>query len=129
MKSPNVLLTQPLRTITDQEAVENVVAKICDLGMSDYAFIHLQREKEGKGTIGYINPRWVAPEILLGESYSTQSDIYAVGLILWEIRYRKISYGWVKGPFEEKKIQRIVLAGERFRFIDFTFCFVLFSFS
>jgi serine/threonine protein kinase len=39
-----------------------------------------------------VNPRWVAPEILEGLPYSTYSDVYAFGLILWELRYRKLAY-------------------------------------
>src|SRR3989338_8693409 len=32
-----------------------------------------------------INPIWAPPEILTGEEYTLKADIYALGIVLWEI--------------------------------------------
>ena len=40
----------------------------------------------------HINQRWAAPEILEGRNYSVNSDVYSMGLVFWETRYRKIAY-------------------------------------
>lgn len=34
------------------------------------------------------NPIWLAPEILMNKSYGRPSDIYAVGMIAWELLER-----------------------------------------
>ncbi|RIB23963.1 kinase-like domain-containing protein [Gigaspora rosea] len=60
-------------------------AYIADLGLSISANIAIKKEKRGVyGILPYI-----APEILEGEQYTTASDIYSFGIILWEILYGK----------------------------------------
>ena len=36
---------------------------------------------------------WLAPEVLRGEDPSGRSDIYSLGLVLWEMLYRAIPFG------------------------------------
>jgi serine/threonine protein kinase len=31
------------------------------------------------------NPRWLAPEVLSGKSYTFAADVYSFGVILWEM--------------------------------------------
>ncbi|KAF7283669.1 hypothetical protein GWI33_023239 [Rhynchophorus ferrugineus] len=60
--------------------------KICDFGNS----IKIARSIENfkyNGTIIYT-----APEILLGNDPSKKSDIYSLGVIFWQIKYRKAPY-------------------------------------
>ena len=59
--------------------------------MSQIAFFDLMA-KRGAGMMGRVNPRWSSPEVLRGHSYSVQSDIYSYGLILWEVKRRKIAF-------------------------------------
>jgi hypothetical protein len=46
------------------------------------------------------NPRWQAPEVLLNMPYGAPSDVYAFGIVLWELCTREIpftgkaSYAW-----------------------------------
>ena len=59
---------------------EDWSVKICDFGLSRY------QEKfkvDNHGKIG--TPHWMAPEILRGEKYTEQADIYSFGVILWEM--------------------------------------------
>ncbi|XP_060526448.1 serine/threonine-protein kinase mos [Cylas formicarius] len=92
------------------------VCKICDFGNSVKIGETLERFNH-KGTIVYT-----APEILLGRLPSTKSDVYSLGLILWQIKYRKnpfdgvdnnqtIIYNVVKSlmkPFENAKCADVV---------------------
>uniref|UniRef100_A0A1B6CDM0 Protein kinase domain-containing protein n=1 Tax=Clastoptera arizonana TaxID=38151 RepID=A0A1B6CDM0_9HEMI len=59
--------------------------KLCDFGVSmqvnDEGLV-CDKEKEA----GYCGTAaWSAPEVLIGESISTKSDIFALGLTLWEM--------------------------------------------
>ena len=42
---------------------------------------------------GPTNPRWLAPEVLLNASYSESSDIYAFGMLMFELLTWKPPYG------------------------------------
>ncbi|KAJ6249674.1 mitogen-activated protein kinase kinase kinase 20 [Anaeramoeba flamelloides] len=84
LKSPNVLLT------------EKGKAKITDFGLS----------KTMNTSMTFMNntivgtPRWMAPELLRGEqNYTNKVDIYAFGILLWEISTRKIPFEGF-GPFQ-----------------------------
>jgi hypothetical protein len=39
-----------------------------------------------------INPTWAAPELLNGSKYTTAIDVYAMGIILWELLVRAHPY-------------------------------------
>lgn len=38
------------------------------------------------------NPIWLAPEVLTIDPYDERVDIYAYGVILWEILSREVKY-------------------------------------
>lgn len=44
---------------------------------------------------GYRAPYWRAPEVLRGEAPSKASDVYAYGMLLYEVLYRR-------EPFEKE---------------------------
>lgn len=44
---------------------------------------------------GYRAPYWRAPEVLRGEASSKASDVYAYGMLLYEVLYRR-------EPFEKE---------------------------
>lgn len=97
LKSPNVLL------VSQSEDAE-VIAKITDFGLSKQTFQDKRATEEDQG-----NPRWLAPEALRGEQYSNKLDIYALGVILWEMTARE---HFLDHKFMFK-IRERVLAGER----------------
>merc|ERR1711871_530810 len=35
------------------------------------------------------SPAWIAPEIMLGDAYDQQVDVYAFGLVAWEVVMRQ----------------------------------------
>ena len=43
-------------------------------------------------TCGIGTYAWMSPEIINGNSYTEKADIYAYGIVLWEILTRKIPY-------------------------------------
>ena len=36
--------------------------------------------------------RWAAPELISGKFYTLKSDVYSMGLFLWELKYRKMAF-------------------------------------
>ena len=84
-----------------KELTEKVKVKIGDFGLSKEL---LQNELKEKEIIGGLEYR--APEVLNGEAYSTSSDIYSVGLILWELLHRGFT------PFDDIKKQRFPFGAE-----------------
>jgi serine/threonine protein kinase len=55
--------------------------KMSDFGMSKLNEIYYA----GSGRDAQIPVRWSAPEILTRQRYSMESDLYALGVTLWEI--------------------------------------------
>jgi WD40 repeat protein len=80
LKSLNVLLSKDMQ------------AKLSDFGL---AIVKTESETEtGQKAMG--TPAWMAPEILsLHPEYSYKSDIYACGIVFWEISSRKYPYAGV----------------------------------
>ncbi len=113
--SPNIFLTLniPLSSISEDVVLSQPLAKVGDFGLSQFAYFEMISHK-GKGVIGDINPRWTAPEVLRGQPYSVQSDVYSLGLLLWEVKYRKMAYGNVgEGPFQMEELTKGILSGIR----------------
>ncbi|PRP77839.1 putative leucine-rich repeat receptor-like protein kinase [Planoprotostelium fungivorum] len=61
---------------------ENNVAKVTDFGLS--------RTQEDPDVVGetesYVGPiKWMAPEAITNKEYSTKSDVWSFGVVMWEI--------------------------------------------
>jgi hypothetical protein len=70
LKSPNLLVTADWQ------------CKVADVGLSK---IVEDAAASAHSTVTNINPRWLAPEVFLGARASPATDVYAFGLILWEL--------------------------------------------
>ncbi|XP_077981310.1 fibroblast growth factor receptor 3-like [Glandiceps talaboti] len=61
---------------------ENFVMKIADFGLArDVHYIDYYR----KNTNGRVPVKWMSPEALFDRVYTTQSDVWSFGVLLWEI--------------------------------------------
>ncbi|KAL6049247.1 Tyrosine-protein kinase abl1 [Balamuthia mandrillaris] len=70
LSARNVLLTETLE------------GKVADFGMSRV----LNAEEDQHKTVSNMGPiRWMAPESLREQVYSTKSDVWAFGVLLWEM--------------------------------------------
>ena len=71
--------------------------KLCDFGLS-------RSRVAGQGTVAYM-----APELLSGGSFGVKVDVYAFGVLAWEILGQQIPFA----GFETMEIKREVLEGQR----------------
>eukprot|EP01137_Pigoraptor_chileana_P016029 Opistho-2@5594 len=72
LKSPNLLLSS------------SYTCKIADFGLAVF------RARKDKGMVGSV--LWCPPEMLEGITYTTASDIYSFGVILWELITSEVPY-------------------------------------
>jgi len=76
LKPPNILVDN------------HFSVKVCDFGLSCVKEMRERGEDELEDTaVG--SPIWMAPEVLSGYQNTEKSDVYAYGIILWEIITRK----------------------------------------
>lgn len=84
LKSLNLLVTNDWRV------------KVCDFGLSRMTGgNNLETFKKLCGTFAYC-----APEIFSGGTFTDRSDVYSMGIVLWEVIYRAIRGGYQQ-PFSE----------------------------
>ena len=74
-------------------------AKIADVGLS----------KDEEMVLGTVTgtPTTMSPEVLKGELYGIESDIYSVGIILWEMWYGRPAYTY---PSQEQDTEYNLIA-------------------
>jgi len=61
---------------------EDCVLKIADFGLARDVHMH---EYYRKTTDGRLPVKWMAPEALFQRVYTSQSDVWSFGILLWEI--------------------------------------------
>ncbi|OQR85313.1 kinase [Thraustotheca clavata] len=79
IKAKNVLI----------DPIENG-AKLCDFGVAVQLFHQLNEETNVP--TGFGTSRWMAPEILSGDTYTKAADIYAFGIVLSELDTHQIPF-------------------------------------
>ncbi|KAL8573555.1 hypothetical protein ACOMHN_047826 [Nucella lapillus] len=62
--------------------VNSMVVKIGDFGLARDIYKHDYYRKEGEGLLPV---RWMSPESLVDGVFTTQSDIWAFGVLMWEV--------------------------------------------
>lgn len=114
LKSPNILIGFSLSDPTASDGP--LQKKIVTVKIADFGTSHRLYDKCVKGSgasereVG--NPTWLAPEILASKNYSLPSDVYAFGIILWEIISMDHPYGEFAFSFM-LDLENAVVSGQR----------------
>ncbi|KAL4423124.1 hypothetical protein ABPG77_004807 [Micractinium sp. CCAP 211/92] len=93
VKSPNLLVDR------------NWSVKVCDFNLSEI----LRNQAPGAPAAGATNPIWLAPEVLDGQRATAASDVYAFGLVMYEVLTWQLPWR----NLDPYQIRRSVLDGRR----------------
>jgi serine/threonine protein kinase len=97
LKPPNIMVTDGDRVkVTDFGIVKLVGAEATDTSK-----------------IAYGSPRYVSPEQAAGETLDQRSDIYSLGIILYEMLTGDVPFGPRRGPEEQKLTPTEILRAHR----------------
>ncbi|XP_069126911.1 proto-oncogene tyrosine-protein kinase receptor Ret-like isoform X1 [Argopecten irradians] len=58
---------------------DNLIAKVADFGLSKHDDTYIKTSNTR------VPVRWLAPESLFNATYTTQSDVWSFGILLWEV--------------------------------------------
>src|SRR3989338_3488031 len=119
LKSPNIfpprsLVGLPPDVLFFFNPEATPLAKVADFGLS----IRLMGSEQLKVTtvdspMANINPIWAAPEVLSRSEYSRAADIYAIGLILWELLVRERPFHDVPITLGPRVLMERIIEGHR----------------
>ncbi len=98
LKPPNILLC------SDEKW--GYLAKVADFGLSAKQYLASLKERAVE------TPVWLAPEILSGKEYSTKSDVYAFGIILYELLEHKAPFKNFDFRFLTE-LKQLIISGKR----------------
>ena len=80
--------------------------KVADFGLSIVKSNSASHSKKGTGRGGAGTIPWMAPELHEDQPNSKETDVYSLGVVLWEIVSRKMPYaGLVIGQMISKTVQ------------------------
>jgi len=105
LKPENIMVLR--RKAEDGEPID--VVKVCDFGIAKFTDVSEDAKALGTSeprkltTAGLVigTPEYMSPEQARGETYDARSDVYAVGVILYELLTRRL-------PFEGKTSIEVV---------------------
>ena len=81
-------------------------AKVADFGLSIVKSSSASHSRSGGGRGGAGTLPWMAPELHDDQSNSKETDVYSLGVVLWEIVSRKLPYaGLTAGQMISKTLR------------------------
>ena len=89
------------------------IAKVADFGASAQMFMSslqsglIGTEDKAKKHVVTLTT-WLAPEILVGQPYSQPSDVYAIGIMMWELLTRRHPFDHLGSMMNEVKVRQKV---------------------
>lgn len=92
--------SNPIILHRDLKSDNLLVAEDWTVKVGDFGLTRFISEKKIMTQVG--TPMWMAPEIISGKQYTEKADVYAFGIILWEIMTRL-------EPYEDKEPMQIVM--------------------
>eukprot|EP01043_Picozoa_sp_COSAG02_P008550 COSAG02_NODE_275_length_26232_cov_85.210424_15_plen_1132_part_00 len=106
LKSPNLLLVAP------PTETGRVVVKVTDFGLSRDKGLDLESQNHAQTVMmtGCGSVLWMAPEILLGNTYNEKVDVYSFAMCLAELVSGKLPWSGIAGGAE---VPHKVTQGER----------------
>mmetsp|Transcript_16260 Transcript_16260/g.63394 ORF Transcript_16260/g.63394 Transcript_16260/m.63394 type:complete len:418 (+) Transcript_16260:1-1254(+) len=111
LKSPNILLVETPESLAGKahlsplEREQSPMAKVADFGLSTRTSLPV------KGRL-VDNPLWLAPEVLRSEPYSSAADVYAFGIIMFEVLTLRLPYATTEYSFMYQ-LEDMIVAGSR----------------
>lgn len=83
---------------------DNILMKNDKIKIADFGFAKEIDKTDVLSNTLCGTPVYMAPEIILGEAYNTKSDIWSLGVILYQLMYKKHPYGEIKNYLSLIKI-------------------------
>ncbi|XWS18504.1 hypothetical protein CRYUN_Cryun32bG0049600 [Craigia yunnanensis] len=87
---------------------KNWIVKVGDFGLSRLKHETYLTTKTGKET-----PQWMAPEVLRNEPSDEKSDVYSLGVILWELATEKIPWDNLNSMQSLKSSNQVLSSKEK----------------
>jgi len=92
--------SNPVILHRDLKSDNLLVAEDWHIKVGDFGLTRFMSAKKAMTQVG--TPMWMAPEIIMGKKYTEKADVYAFGIILWELLTRL-------EPYEDKEPMQIVV--------------------
>lgn len=108
-RSPRIL-HRDLKSANLRVAADWTV-KVSDMGLSKLLGDKEPVSATAGGAVGgrmRLNPRFLAPEVLEGGDYTTASDVFSFGVIMWEMLMWKVPWAQYGGDTSHRIIQGVV---------------------
>lgn len=76
---------QPPVLHRDLKSANLLVDKHWQAKVADFNLSRVMQPSAAVSSLAASNPRWLPPEVLAGNGYDSSADVYAFGIILWEL--------------------------------------------